>query len=267
MKRITFIITFSIISLLTFAQSSLSNGAKSEYKYFGIKTGLVNNFSLPIENNNFVLIKSPRGDMMKKHKIAPFTYTPGGNFSVIYNFDFKSNKSGIVFGLDFSNFGFSNSYKSDTLGYTVNEHFRTSAISIPIFYKFGTKNIYKDQFYATVGIKYNIFLMTQTFQKASWNGQMYIGNIVKGASRTSSFSLTAGLNYKIYFFNVELLPSNFIDKDYTTTIAEGTIRPYNHINITNSVFITTGVNIPLTRWLTARNWTAEKVRRFFKGSM
>lgn len=265
MKKITIIILLTVFAFAAFSQSSLTKGAKSEYKYFGIKVGLMNNFSLPLIENNNVLIKSPRGDLLKTYNIIPFTYTPGASFGLVYNFDFQNDNSGIVFGAEFLNFGFSNSYHSIELDYIVKEQIRVYSLSIPVYLKFGD-NVYKNQFYGTFGFQYNLYLMPQTFQKSNWNEQLYIGEIDKQASRSSSISVITGVNYKVYFLKMQLLTSNFVSKDFSTTIEEGTIRPYQHLNITNNLYITAGVNIPLTRWLTARNWTAEKIRRFFRGN-
>ncbi|MBN2663289.1 MAG: hypothetical protein JXR68_06535 [Bacteroidales bacterium] len=263
MKKITIIILFTTLALTTFSQSSLTKGAKSEYKYFGIKVGIINNFSLPLNENNNVLIKSPKGDLLKNYNIIPFTYTPGASFGIVYNFDFQNDKSGIVLGAEFSNFGFSNSYRSIELNYVVKEQIRVYSVGIPIYLKIGN-NVYKNQFYGTFGMQYNIYFMPQSFQKSNWNEQLYIGSIDKQASRSSSVSVIAGVNYNVYFIKMQLLSSNFVSKDFSTVIEEGTIKPYQHLNITNNLYITAGVNIPFTRWLTARNWTAEKIRRFFK---
>jgi len=265
MKKILTIIILLIFITSSYSQSSVTSGAKSEYRYFGIKTGIINNFSLPLVENENVLLKTPKGDMVKSFNLVPFTYTPGGSFSIVYNYDFKSDKAGIIFGIELSNFGFSNSYRSDTLGYVVKEQIRTYSIGIPVFLKFGD-NVYKNQLYGTFGFQCNIYLMPQTIQKSNWNEQMYIGSIDKLASRMYSFSLVAGANYNIYYASIQLLTPNFVSKDYSAIIEEGTIRPYKHLNITNSLYITAGVNIPLTRWLTARSWPAEKVRRFLKRS-
>ncbi len=258
MKKI--IITTLIITtyLISFSQGSLN-----EYRYFGIKTSIIHNISFPLKNNNNILIKSPYGDMLKHHRMFA-TYTPGGAFSVVYNFDFKNDKAGLVLGAEFKNFGYSNYFVSDTLDFKVNQQLRVYSVGIPIYLKFSTNNIYKNQLYGTFGFRYDFFFLAQSMNKASWNEQLFIKDIENNASKSSAFSITAGFNYNIYFIRLSLLTSNFIAKDFSTNIQEGTVRPYQHINITNNIYIATGVNIPLTRWLTARNWTAEKIRRFFK---
>lgn len=265
MKKIAFLIIILTTTLYSYSQTSVNKGAKSEYRFFGIKAGVTHNFSFPLIENDYVLLKTPKGDMLKSFNIVPFTYTPGANFSIIYNFDFKNDQAGVVFGAEFSNFGFSNSYRSLELNYVVTEAMRVTTLSIPVYLKFGD-NIYKNQLYGTFGLQYNMYLSTKVIQNANWNEMNYIGTVDKQASRTSSFSLIAGFNYNVYFLNLQFLTPNFIAKDYSTITEEGTVRPYQHINFTNSLYLTTGVNIPLTRWLTARNWTAEQIRRFFKRS-
>ncbi len=236
-----------------------------EYTYLGIKLSAVNNISFPPIKNNYVLFKSPRGDLMKQSNV-PLTYTYGGAFSIIYNDDNKNDRRGIVFGLDFQSYGFQNSYKSDTLNFSITNQYRVMSIGIPVYFKFWMSNIYKNQLYATFGGEFNYFLNVYNYQTSSWNGQPYTVKVPKAQVNKSSLSLLLGFNYNIFFINFQLLAKNYLNKNFMTTIEEGTIAPYQDLNIFNNLSIQTGVNIPLTRWLTARNWTAEKIRRMFKGA-
>lgn len=253
------------ILLLFFYSSIFAQSGLKEYRYFGIKAGLTSNFSIPNYNNNNLLIKSQYGDLLKEYK-TKLTYSPGAMFEIIYNFDSKNNKRGFVTGISVENIGFGFNYISNDLGLTVNENYRAVSVGVPFVIKYGTSNIYKNQSYITLGLQYNLYFLQQTIQTSSWSSKMYIANIPKEAATLSSLSLIAGFNFSIYFFRIHYFTTNFINNRFTTTIQEGTITPYKHINQSNNVYLTAGVNIPLTRWLTTRSWTAEKIRRFLKGS-
>jgi hypothetical protein len=260
MKKTALILTL----LLTF---SFVYGQKgSEYRYFGIKVFLTHNLSFPAPENNYVLLNTPYGDMLKQNNEI-FAYTPGGGASFFYNFDFKSDKMGIVFGLDVQNYGFTNHYITLDNSFKLSNQYRALQIGVPIVLKMGSSNIYKNQSYFTAGIQFNQFFMIQNIQKASWaEGAPYIGTLPKEEVKNSSISLMLGYNYNIFFINAQLHSSNYINPKYTTQTSEGIIKPYQHVNIFNNIYIQTGINLPLTRWLTARNWTAEQIRRTFKGS-
>lgn len=260
MKKV-YLLAVVLLSYVTiFAQAGLK-----EYRYFGIKFGLSSNISMAFKNNPNILIKSPYGDLLKNYS-GNITYTPGGNFEFIYNVDSKNNKTGFVLGLNFDYMGFRYNYISDTLNYKASEQYRTMVVGIPLVLKYGTSNIYKNQLYTTFGIQYNIYLMQQTLQKASWSSSTYIANIPRDAATFGSIALLAGFNYNIYFIKFQYITKNFVNTKYTTNLQEGIVQPYQHINATNNIYLTIGVNIPLTRWLTTRSWTAEQIRRFLKGS-
>lgn len=255
-----------ISALIIFFYSSIfAQAGLKEYRYFGIKAGLTSNFSVPNYNNNNLLLKSEYGDLLKDYK-SKLTYSPGAMFEIIYNFDSKNNKRGFVTGISVENIGFGFNYINNDLGLTVNEYFRAVSVGVPFVIKYGTSNIYKNQFYLTLGLQYNFYFMQQTMQTSSWSNKMYVSNIPKEASTLSSLSLIGGVNYTIYFLRVHYYTTNFVNNTFTTSISEGTVTPYKHINGTNNIYLTAGVNIPLTRWLSTRSWTAEKIRRFIKGS-
>lgn len=259
-KILLLIIVFVINTTLIFAQKK-----SSEYKYIGIKISAVNNFSFPPADNNNVLIRSPYGDLMKQNN-TPLTYTPGAAFSIIYNNDNRNDKRGIAFGIDVQNYGFQNVYKSTTSDFILKNQYRVTSIGIPVYLKIWNSNIYKNQLYATVGAEFNYFLNVYNYQTASWNALQYIRKMPVQELNKMSFSAMLGFNYNVFFINFQLLSSNFLNKDYIATIEEGTIYPYKDLNLFNNLTVQTGINIPLTRWLTARNWAAEKTRRILKGS-
>ena len=257
--------TLLLLSFVFIISTLYSQKLGTEYKYFGIKLFSTNNISFPPPDNNNVLIQTRYGDMKKKNNEI-FAFTPGGGASVVYNLDFKGDKFGLVFGIDVQNYGFTNNYISLTNNYKLNNQYRALQIGIPIILKFGFSNIYKNQSYITFGAQFNQYFMHTNIQKVSWLELPTIISVPKEQKKTSAISLMLGYNYGIYFVNFQLLSSNFISQKFQTTTSEGVVSPYAHINLLNNLYIQLGVNIPLTRWLTARNWQAEQVRRAFKGN-
>ncbi len=248
--------------LFIFSNAFSQKKKNSEYRYLAFKFFATHNISFPPGANDNVLIKTPYGDMIKKNHEA-FSYTPGGGASIIFNYDFKNEKLGVVLGIDIQNYGFKNHYMSLSENYLVTNRYRTLQIGIPIFFKWGFYNIYKNQSYITFGVQLNQYFNTLNIQTASWNVSPYIKKLPKEELMKTSIAGILGFNYGVYFVNVQFLTANFMNKKYEVTTAEGVVAPYKHLNIMNNLYIQTGFNIPLTRWLSARNWPAERVRRVF----
>ena len=237
----------------------------AEYWYASFKFSLINNVSLPSNKNSTVFINSPYGHMPAN--TASFTYTPGINSGFYYNFDFKNNMAGLVVGLEFQNIGFSFRYKTQNTKYkfSSSNQFRANIVNIPIYLKLWNSDIYKKQNYVFAGFVYEKFLDVYNIQISSWNSILYTHKLSDAEKIRTSWQAIAGLNYDIYFVSVRYSFSNFLNKNYMyVSNAEGTIRPYSDVNFFNSLYIEAGLNIPLTRWLTTKYWTAEKIRRFIK---
>lgn len=260
MKKSIITIFFILLIKISFGQAGLK-----EFRYWGVKFGLTSNFSLGLKDNPYTLIKTNFGDYIKNYR-SRLSITEGGMFEIIYNFDSKNNKRGFVTGINIENLGYSFKYVSDTFNYYVNEQFRTTLVGIPFVLKYSSTHVYKNQTYFTFGAQINIFFLQQTIQKSSWNSSLYVANAPKEAATLTTLSLIAGYNYKIYFIRVNYFLNNFINKNYTTLIEEGTVKPYQHLNFSNQIYLTIGINIPMTRWLTTRSWTAEQIRRMLKTS-
>ncbi len=257
-KIITLILTLAICTTV-FGQKE-----KKEYHYLGVKVFVSNNLSFPTAKNNYVLIKSPYGDLLKENKDI-FTYTPGGGASIVYNFDFKNEVAGIIFGLSIDNYGFTNKFKDQTpkSDFSVVNQYRALQLGVPLMLKFGIKSVYKNQAYMTAGLQFNKYFMYYNYQRASWNESTTVKKMPKEQVNGSSLAGVLGLNYNMFFVNLQYNLKNFINKEYTTSTSEGIVKPYKHLSSFNSLYIQLGVNIPMTRWLTSRNWTAEKIRRKF----
>lgn len=259
-KYLFLILILNICGISLFAQHK-----HSEYWYLGFKMSAIHNISLAPPNNDSWLINSPNGDLLKQNN-SFITYTPGGSSTIIFNFDSKNDIMGFVVGIDIQNYGFHNSYKAQVGDFKIINEYRVTSVGIPIYFKYWSSSIYKNQMYLTIGIEYNRFINVYNYQTSNWNSLQYITKLPKEQTVSSSISATLGFNYKLFFINLNLLAKNFVNKKYQTHIEEGNVSPYQHINILNGLTIQTGLNIPLTRWLTVHNWTAEKIRRMFKSS-
>ena len=257
MKKSILLLTFITIFSVLYSQS------KDEYRYIGIKLFTTSNLSFPPPANDNFLIRTESGDMAKKNNEI-FTYTPGGGGSIIYNYDFKRDLAGIAIGIDIQNYGFSNHYITLDENYKLSNQYRVLQIGVPFLVKFGFTNIYEKQSYFTAGAQFNQYFMHTNIQKTSWKETSTVISMPKEQRKNSAISLMLGYNYGIYFVNFQLLSTNYISKKYQTTTFEGSVTPYSHLNILNNLYIQLGINIPLTRWLTARNWQAEQIRRSFK---
>ena len=264
MKKIVVGSLFMLLFMSIFAQDEETR-KHSEYWYGSFKLSLINNISLPANENPNVFINSPYGHMPVN--ASPFSYTPGINCGFYYNFDLKNNMAGLVVGLEFQNMGFSFKYKTKNpdYKYSCTNQFRANIIDVPVYLKLWNSDIYKRQSYVFAGLVYEKFIDIYNIQMSSWNTILYTRKLSDAEKIRSSWQSIAGLNYDIYFVSVRYSFSNFLNKDYMiVSDVEGTIRPYSNINFFNSLYVEAGLNIPLTRWLTTKYWTAEKIRRFFK---
>ena len=102
MKHLTFILLFCLMCITVAQAQEIEN--KSEYRYWGIVIGINHGFGAPENTNENVMLHTAKGDMYKK-RAGAFNYTPGYQIGAVYNFDFKNNKSGVVAGLEFANYG------------------------------------------------------------------------------------------------------------------------------------------------------------------
>jgi len=266
MKRI-FVLAYTLLFFFSLsAQNDNAGSAGNDYRYFSLSTGIVNSLIISPNDNNFVLLETPYGDMLKH--TAFLNYTPGVAFNIHYHMDSRNDKFGVTFGMGVTNFGMSMYYKIkvDTLTtFKLMDQYRTTSIVLPIIFKYNPKDLYFQQTYLTFGAKFYYNISVIDIQKASWGNDLYVGNLPDGAVNRMSYSLFLGGNYLIYYFSIELLLRNYVNKNYTVQTFEGISAPYKHLNYKTGFYITTGVHIPLTRWTTSRSWTAEKIRRMLRG--
>lgn len=251
--------------------------SKSEYRYWNFVVGLNHGFGSAFGggSNEYMLHKTgdgilssdvssyettyhPSGDMFKE--VKGFTYTPGYHIGFVYNYDLLNNRTGVVAGVEFSNYGFTNRYESTISNENVKETFRSMGFTIPILFKFSSEDIYSDMQYFCVGIKANMNLAVARGQKASWTDQKYGEKLSNGKSALSC-AATLGFNTGMFSCNVNYMFMEFVDSKYANE--EGR-TPFKGIK--GHIYLCTSLNVPMTRWLSIHNWTAEKIRRKLHGS-
>ncbi len=262
MKKILFTSILVLITFVLFAQGK----KKTEYRYGAFKASLINSWSSPPAANPDVLIKAPVGDLIKAQGRYS-NYTPGVALSFVYNLDAKNDKWGIVFGLEAQNNGFQASYKSQVKEDNIRavDRYRVMAVGVPVYFKFGRNNIYRYQSYGFVGLQYNYYIYVQNIHTGSWTSQRYSKLLTDAEKRNGGIALLFGYNHNIYSIQLEYWLTNYVDKGYSVIANEGVaVNPYAHVSYKNNIFLKVSTNIPMTRWLTAKNWRAEQIRRALK---
>ena len=253
MKKLVIILLVSLLgNTIVKAQGEYLED-KTEYRYPNFVIGFNHSFGGSIGGvSNDLLIHSNRGDYTLEKK--GFTYTPGFQVGLVYNLDFKNNKTGVVVGAEVVDYGFRNKYKAVNSDYDVKETFRAIGLQVPILFKFGASDIYRDMSYAYLGVKPIVNFMMGKTDKGSWTDDRY-GMKLDG-KKALSVAATFGFNYDIVNFSVNYMFMEFVDSKF---VDENGLQPYK--NIKGHIYLCTSLNIPMTRWTTIHNWTAEKIRR------
>ena len=256
MKRLfVAILTLIFIFNVSFAQDN-------EYRYFSFKIGLANNLYPKPKTNEYLLLHTPYGDFFQTPK--PFiNYTPGGVFNLLYHIDAKNDRFGIVLGAGVKTYGITIHYQSDTFNFKAYDQFQAFSAVIPIYIKFSGSNLYINQSYFTLGIKQYINFRIYNIQNGNWLNNKYIRKLSADEARLQTTALFTGINYNVFYFDLEYQLRSFINKKYRTLTQDGLVMPYKNLDFKTNLFFTFGIHIPLTRWITMRSWTAEQIRRFF----
>jgi hypothetical protein len=261
MRYLKIISVFIFINLINIVAISAQKN-NSEYRYFSIKLGLVNNFVAFPEGNNNLVARTPVGDLpMSPRKII--NYTPGAAFSFLFNFDAKNDKFGIVTGIEARNFGYSIQYASRLEGYYATDMFRSTSLIIPVYIKYNPRDVFINQSYVALGFKEYINFNVIEYQTSTWDLGMNIRRLTQAEINRMSPAFFLGLNYNLYYLNLEYSLRSFINKDFKAVTQDGVVRPFSNIDYRMNLFLTAGVNLPLNRWLTMRSWMAERIRRLF----
>ena len=264
MKKLSIILLLSILcNSMVKAQGGDYLEDKTEYRYPNFVIGFNHCFGSSIgSGTDNLLIHTGRGDMKQEKK--GFSYTPGIQIGAVYNIDFKNNKTGVVVGGKIIDYGFQNKYKCIANSdynisegdYMVKETFRAIGLQIPVLLKFGTSDIYRDMSYAYIGVQPTLNFMCSKGQKGSWSDEKFGKKLESGEKNTFSVAATFGLNYNIFSFSVNYMFMEFVNSKYED---ENGKSPYKGIK--GHIYVCTSLNVPMTRWITIHNWTAEKIRR------
>ena len=263
MKKLSVIIFLSVLfNSVVMAQGGDFLEDKTEYRYANFVIGLNHCFGSSIGGkSDNLLIHTGYGDLKQEKK--GFAYTPGFQVGVVYNFDLKNNKTGIVFGGKIVDYGFKNKYKClENSNYNVaagdyvtTETFRSIGLQIPILFKFGTSDIYREMSYAYFGVQPTLNFTVAKSHKGNWTDDKYGEKLSDGKSMLS-VAATFGYNYDIWSFSLSYMFMEFVDSKFEDSNGK---KPYNGIK--GHIYLCTSLNIPMTRWTTIHNWTAEKIRR------
>ncbi|MBQ3657234.1 MAG: outer membrane beta-barrel protein [Bacteroidales bacterium] len=264
MKKLSIILLLSVLcNTMVQAQGDYLED-KTEYRYPNFVLGLNHCFGSSIGGQTeTLLIHYPgRGDVPQEKK--GFSYTPGIQAGVLYNIDFKNNTTGVVVGGEIIDYGFQNKYKCTANSdynraegdYMVKETFRSIGLQIPVMLKFSSSDIYRDMSYAYIGVKPTLNFMTSKGQKVSWSDEKFGKKLESGEKNTFSVAATFGFNYNIFSFNVNYMFMEFVNSKFEDEHGKS---PYKGIK--GHIYVCTSLNVPMTRWITIHNWTAEKIRR------
>ena len=245
------ILVFSLIlSLQVFSQ-------KSEYQYFSIRLGYNQGFSSQPGFNANKYLKTPLGEMQLTPVESNLGYMPGFVADIYYHFDFASNAAGIMFGLEYNNYGVSSKYETVNGAYTMVEKHRINAIGIPIVFKMGPK-FYKKQSYAFIGGQYNYNISMNEIQSVSWN-KTPSSSSVSDALNNTSMAFFAGYNWMVMNIQFEYVPGSFFNKEYISP-EDVNIMPYS-TQTDNMFYIKLSFHTPTNDWLGSKNY---KLKRFLR---
>ncbi len=258
-----------IISVLILSSSTIFAQWDSEYDYFSFKFGVTNTMftGQPDTLLNKMLVAKNGYDQYQLFPDTDFNlnYVPGYYASFIYNHDLKNNNVGVSIGVDYRMYGISANYYTQSIPeYTYREVYKVSQISVPAYIRYG-KKFYETQKYIYGGFSFNYNLLLSKSEQVSYTETNKTIELDKDAMKTSNVSAIAGFNYM--FFNVEFdyVFGNFLSKDYTTDLADGTtIKPYEG-QPNNTFFIKTGITLPINSWTPRKVYAIEMwFRRLLK---
>jgi len=263
MKKSIIIVIFILSSVVTFAQWN------SEYDYFTLKFGATNTvFSgQPDTLLNKVLVAKNGYD---QYRLFPdtgfnFNYVPGYYGSFIYNHDLKNNNVGVSLGIDYRMYGIASNYYTESIPeYTYREVYKVSQISVPAYIRYG-KKFYEKQKYIYGGISFNYNLFLSKTEQAGYSESGKTIEISKESLKKSNISAIAGFNYMFFNVEVDYIIGNFLSKDFTMDLADGsTIKPYEG-QPKNNLMIKTGISLPINSWTPRKIYAIEMwFRRLLK---
>ncbi len=254
MKK-SFVIIFLFLTTVLIAQ-------KSEFRYFSFKLGTANNYIFNPSPNDNLLMRTPYGDFFQT-PVKYTGFTPGGEIELFFHIDAKNDKFGFVFGGGIKNYGNSIQYVSNDGMFSVIDQYRATAVVLPVFAKMNPFGLYLKQAYFTTGLKFYINLFVYNIQNSNWLATNYVRKLSADEFHRQSTSVFIGFNYNVFYFDFEYQLRSLLNKDYRTLTDEGLVMPYSNLDYQSNMLFSVGAHIPMTRWITMRSWTAEKIRRMF----
>ncbi len=262
MKNIKIPILIILLQLLALTLSAQDAVDNSEYRYFSVKFGIVNNVVPFPQGDENLLMRTPLGDMVTvpTHTI---NYAPGASFSLHYHIDAKTNTFGLVLGVQVLNYGYSVQYMSRDSNFSAIDMFRSTSVAIPLYIKYNPVDIFYNQAYLTIGLKQYINLKVEEYQLGSWMEEVKVNSLSQAQIHRFTSAFFVGVNYNVFYLNLEYNFKSFVNKDFKTATGEGVVRPFSNVDYRMKIYLTFGMNIPLNRWITMRSWTAERIRRIF----
>ena len=258
-----------ILLLLLFSSSITFAQWDSEYDYFSLKFGATNTIfsAQPDTLINKMVVAENGFDSFQAFPDTGFNfnYVPGYYGSFIYNHDLKNNNVGVSLGIEYRMYGIaSNFYTNSIPEITYREVNKVSQVSVPVFIKYG-KKFYETQKYIYGGFSFNYNLLISQTEQVNYSETDKTVEISKKSLKKSNVSALAGFNYM--FFNVELnyVFGNFLSKDFTEEMPDGSIiKPYE-VQPNHAFIIKTGITLPINSWTPRKVYAIEMwFRRLLK---
>jgi hypothetical protein len=261
----------SIIIASLFILSSVSVFAQwdSEYDYFSIKARATNTVFTGQPDTLFnKMIVAKNG--YDQYLVFPdtnfnFNYSSGYYGTFIYNHDLKNNNVGVSLGIDYRTYGLSSNYYTVSVPeYTYREVYTVSQVSVPAYIRYG-KKFYETQKYVYGGFSLNYNLFLKRTEQVSYSETVKRIKMDREIFKKTNVSAIAGFNFMFFNFELNYVFGNFLSKDYTMDMADGSeIKPYEG-QPKNALFIKTGLTIPLNSWTPRKVYAIEMwFRRILK---
>lgn len=243
MKKILITIIISTFILHSFGQG------KSEFKYFSLKVGVTHGmFNKQPGDFSYLFHETPIGDMQMLPTESFFDYVPGYYAGLVYNYDLRNDKVGLVIGVDYTNYGLAMQYKTADERFSLVQKHSVSRVSIPVYIKLGNR-YYDKQNYVYFGLRYDRNLLYSRAEQVNWTGDVALVNPGTDMLKKQNFTAVAGINYMFLNFEFNYVIGGFLNKDYSVFLYDGNIpvKPYENYP-TSNMFISTGFNVPFNSW-------------------
>lgn len=220
MKTTAFILSFLFI--LTICRNA-SGQAWSEFRYFSFKAGLNHGFYSRIPPGEFdVLELNGTAQSLVSEQEKHLAYGLGYAASLIYNWDFRNDRTGLLFGFDYNILPQTLSLTAYPSRELIKDKIQHHSISPEIALKLG-KNYYERQNYLTLGINYHYFFCRRN--------RYYMGKEKLATAsekyKTGQFSAFLSANWMYFYLQFNYMPGG------------ENMQPY---------WFTTGFNLPLNRY-------------------